>query len=101
MPFSDKPNGIVARIHALATTSPGESLPAVLYTAPVPVTCSWLCESPPVDENSRSCKEAARSTVAWTRSAGAWCCEPACNFGLGVPRHHRLLLPLGEARTAH
>src|SRR5215218_352891 len=30
------------------------------------------------------------------RSGRAWCCEPVHNFGLGVPKHHRLLLPMGK-----
>src|SRR5215212_6651792 len=30
------------------------------------------------------------------RSGRAWCCEPACNFDLGILRHHRLWLPLGK-----
>src|SRR5215210_3920331 len=30
------------------------------------------------------------------RSGRAWCCEPVHNFGLGVPKHHRLLLPTGK-----
>src|SRR5215218_4779966 len=30
------------------------------------------------------------------RSGRAWCCEPVHNFGLGVSKHHRLLLPTGK-----
>src|SRR5215204_3799863 len=30
------------------------------------------------------------------RSGRAWCCEPVHNFGLGVPKHHRLSHPTGK-----
>jgi hypothetical protein len=64
------------------------SLGAASVVKRVPVTCSWLSEPPPMDENGLAREWPARPAVAWMRSAGAWCREPAGTFGLGVPRHH-------------
>jgi hypothetical protein len=114
MPSSDEPDRIVARLRALETTSPGESLPPVLYTAPVPVTpitgpttamdrsCGWYGRGealPPcrfrachVPDKGRSPRARATAFPVTTRSCPRSSIEtenaaPSWTAGLTSPVH--------------